>query len=207
VSGAEVLVTQAIDRLGMSWFDSKNGAAPSRLLLGRFERRAWLAGQRLVPENDLHTVQIGIDPDRAELADLVLEVEEHISDELVLGERLLIEDTDIREAQRVLYGPKPKSGRLEIGVGLPTLGRGVKRSVHLHHRDGTLLDEWPSFNLVESMTMTMTVNGSEQRPIAIGEKRGPQDFVELLGAVERARSQYATLRREGSHNRFFEDLD
>lgn len=207
VGDAEVLVTGAIDLLGMSWFDSKRGAAPSGLLLGRFERRAWLAGQRLVPENDLYTIQIGIDPDRAELADLEVEVEEHIGDELVLGERLLIEDTDIREAQHVLYGPKPTTGRLEIGVALPTLGRGVKRSVHLHHRDGTLLDEWLSFNLAEKITMTMTVNGSEQRPITIGEERGPQDLVELLGAVERARSQYAALRREGSHNRIFDDLD
>jgi hypothetical protein len=207
VGDAEIPVTAAIDLLGMSWFDSKHGAAPSGLLLGRFERRAWLAGQRLVPENDLYTVQIGIDPDLAELADLEIEVEEHIGDELVLGERLLIEDTDIREAQRVLYGPKPTTGRLEIGVALPTLGRGVKRSVHLYHRDGTLLDEWLSFNLVERMTMTMTVNGGEQPPITIGERRGPQDLVELLGAVERARSQYAALRRDGSHNRIFEDIE
>jgi hypothetical protein len=82
----------------------------------------------------------------------------------------------------------------------------MRRSARLNHRDGTLLDEWRSFNIVESISITMTVNGSEQPPIEIGERRPPQDLVGLLGAVERVRSQYATLRREGAHNRIFDDL-
>lgn len=205
--GEAELYSPAIDLLGMSWFDEKNGDPPSGLLLGRLERRAWLASQRLIPEDDLYKVEIGLEPDRAELADLEIEVEEEVDDELVFAERLLIEDTDIREAQRHLYGPKPTQGRLEVGIALPTLGRHVKRAVRLHHRDGMLLDEWQSFNIVESVSITMTVNGAEQAPIKTGEKRGPQDLVELLGAVERVRSQYATLRREGTHNRIFEDLN
>jgi hypothetical protein len=117
--GEAELFSPAIDLLGMSWFDEKNGDPPSGLLLGRFERRAWLASQRLIPDEDLYMVEIGLEPDRAELADLEIEVEEEVDEELVFAERLLIEDTDIREAERHLYGPKPAEGRLEIGVGLP----------------------------------------------------------------------------------------
>ena len=105
-----------------------------------------------------------------------------------------------------MYGPKPAAGRLEIGLALPTLGRGMKRAVRLSHRDGALLDEWRSFNIVESISITMTVNGSEQRPIELGERRSSQDLAGLLGAVERVRRQYATLRREGAHNRVFDDV-
>lgn len=48
----------AVDALGMSWFEEKNGPPPSGLLLGRFERRAWLVSQRLEPEHDLYRVEI-----------------------------------------------------------------------------------------------------------------------------------------------------
>ena len=201
------LFSPAIDLLGLSWFDEKSGDDPSGLLLGRFERRAWLVSQRLVPEHDLYSVQIGIEPDRADPADLEIEVEEQADDELVFAEHLRLEDTDIREALGVLYGPPPTTGRLEIGVALPTLGRAMKRSVRLHHRDGMLLDGWRSFNIVESISINLVVNGSEQRPVMIGERRQRQQLVALLGAVERVRSQYATLRREGTHNRIFNALD
>jgi len=206
VIGDEQIVATAIDLLGMSWFENKQGEDPSGLLFGRFERRAWLLSQRLVPEHDLYTVQIGIERDRADLADLEIEVAEQADEELVFAEHLRLEDTDIREALQVLYGPRPTTGRLETGVALPTLGRGMKRSVRLNHRDGMLLDEWQSFNIVESISVNLIVNGSEQPPITIGGRRNPQELVALLGAVERVRSQYATLRREGTHNRIFDDL-
>jgi hypothetical protein len=195
------LFSPAIDLLGMSWFDEKPGADPSGLLLGRFERCAWLASQRLVPEHDLYTVQIGIEPDRCDLADLEIEVEEQIDEDLVIAEHLRLEDTDIRETLRVLYGPQPTTGRLEIGVALPTLGRGVKRSVRLYHRDGMMLDAWQSFNIVESISINMIVDGSEQRPITIGERRGPQELVGLLGAVERVHSQSYGERRTPTMSR------
>ncbi len=118
VDGADVIAT-AVDLLGMSWFDAKRGPAPAGLLLGRFERTAWLLSQRLDIEHDLYNVQIGIEKDRVDLADLEIEVEERVDEELVFAEHLRLEDTDIREAVRVLYGPPPASGKLEIGIGLP----------------------------------------------------------------------------------------
>ena len=204
--GGEAISMPAVDLLGFSWFPDKKGEPPSGLLLGRFERRAWLVSQKLVPEDDLYTVEIGIEPDRTELADLEIEVEEQADEELVFAEHLRLEDVDIRTAEQVLYGARPAEGRLETGIALPTLGRRMKRLVRLTHRDGTLLDEWRSFNIVESVSFTLVVDGAEQPPVTTGDTRDAQDVVELLGAVERVRSQYATMRREGTANRVFEDL-
>jgi hypothetical protein len=203
--GDTQLFGPALDLLGMSWFEDKKGSAPSGLMLGRFERRAWLASQKLEPESDLYRVEVGLEPDRTELMDLELEVEEEVDGELVFAEHLRLEDTALEEVESVLYGPPSSEGRLEIGVALPTLGRGVRRSVRLTHRDGALLDSWRSFNIVESISVNLTVNGAEQPAIKIGEERDRQDLVELLGAVERVQKQYSDIRRGGARNRLFDD--
>jgi hypothetical protein len=201
-----LLFNPAPDALGFSWFKDKRGPLPSGLLLGRFERRAWLAGQRLDPENDLYRVTIGIDPSRAELADLAIELEEAVGEELVLAEHLRLEDTALAEVEKVFYGPPREGGRLEVGVDLPTLGRGIRRAVRLTHRDGTLLDAWERFSIVESVSISVGIFGdSSATTTTTGETRGRQDLVELLGAVERIKSQYAWLRREGAHNRLFDN--
>lgn len=202
----ETHFSPAIDLLGMSWFEEKKGETPGGLLLGRFERRAWLASQKLDRDNDLYRVEIGIEPGRVELIDLEIEVEEQVDGELVFGEHLRLEDTDLREPEAALYGPQPEHGRLEVGVALPTLGRHVKRLVRLTHRDGELLDEWRSFNIVESISITPTYNGATQRTQTIGERRDAQDLVSLLGAAERVRSQYGQMRKSGVANRLFEDM-
>ena len=195
----------AINMLGMSWFKEKKGPPPSGLLVGRFERRAWLAGQKLDPENELFAVEIGLEPERAELADLELEVQERVGDELVFAEHLRLEDTDLGEVLPALYAPVSDDKKRQVVVHLPTLGRGIVRSVRLTHRDGVLLDERNSMNLAETISFTLTVNGAEQPPVTIGETRGRQDLVGLLGGVERVRRQYADLRRRGTRNRLFED--
>ena len=194
-----------LDLLGMSWLSESKNAPPSGLLVGRFERRAWLATQELDRNDDLYKVEIGIEPSRAELIDLEIEVEEYVGDELVFGEHLRLEDTDLGAAQKALYEPSPaQSGRLEVGVKLPTLGRHVRRSVRLTHRDGELLDEWLSFHIVESISITPTFDGAVQPTITVGERRGRMDLVALLGAVQRIKSQYANMRRGGVANRVFE---
>lgn len=198
------LFSPAITALGMSWFEEKKGPPPSGLLVGRFERRAWLISQMLEREHDLYRVQISLDPGRVDVMDLEVEVEEKIGDELVFAEHLRLEDTDLHEVQAAVYGRTMTEGPLTIGVALPTLGRGIKRSVRLTHRDGQLLDEWPSFNIVEAISINLTFDGAEQAPINIGETRDQQDLVELFGAVERVRKQYADLRRGGVRNRIFQ---
>jgi hypothetical protein len=198
----------ALDLLGMSWFEHGTSPAPSGLLVGRFERRAWLAGQHLHPESDLYEVRIGLEPDRMDVADLELEVEDRVDGELVLSERLRLEDTDLPESDDLLRPPpgqERRASRSVLQIMLPTLGRQVRRVVRLHTRDGELLDEWPAFNIVESIGLTMTVDGT-RRPITwIGGKRTGVDLVERLGSVERVRKQYENLRRQGLSRRLFDD--
>lgn len=203
IEGTKVF-SPAIDTLGMSWFEEKKGPPPSGLVIGKFEPRAWLISQMLEREHDLYKVEIGFDPERVEIMDLEVEVEENIGEELVFAEHLRLEDTDLREVQAKVYGQNAAKRSLVIGVALPTLGRGVKRSVRLTHRDGQLLDEWQSFNIVETISINLTFDGAEQAPKTIGETRKQQDLVELLGAVERVRKQYADLRRGGARNRIFQ---
>lgn len=185
----------AVSLLALSWFEGMNGEEPSGLLVGRFERRAWLARQKLRPEDELYDVVLGLEPDRIELADLELEVEERVNDELVIAERLRLEDVDNRESH---------DGAL-VSVSLPTLGRQVKRAVRLHDREGRLLDAWEPFNIVEKIGMTMSVNGHEQPTTWTGDLRDAPDLVELLGATERVRAQYSALRQGGLAERLFDD--
>jgi hypothetical protein len=196
----------SLDLLGMSWFENQTGDRPSGLLVGRFERTAWLLSQKLDNENDLYVVNLGIEPERADPADLELAVKEKVAGEVVFAEHLRLEDTDLRGILEKLLASQPTSGKVVVTVGLPTLGRRVKRSVTLFHRDLGLLDEWESFNIVEAISISMDVGGGPQRPITIGEKRSAQDMVALLGAVERVRSQYANLRRQGANNRIFNNM-
>ncbi len=154
-----------VSLLGIGWFEGNTSAAPSGLLVGRFERRAWLNGQHLRPDEDIYDVQIGLEPDRVELADLELDVEERVGEETVVSERLRLEDVDLRDVEDALHAEKPsRTGRPAVTVALPTLGRRTKRTVRLHHRDGSMLDDWPPFHLVESIGMTMEVNGAASRP-------------------------------------------
>jgi len=192
----------AVNFLGMRWFE--NEEPPSGFFFGRFERRAWLASQKLRPEDDLYQVEVGLEPDRIDLADLELDVEEWLGENLIFGEHLRLEDTDLREVLPVLYDP-PQDKELELGVSLPTLGRGMRRVVRLVSRNGALLDEWEAFNLVESVSFTVTINGGQGQGSTVGEKRPKQNLSELLGAVERVQSQYATLRQTGAQNRIFVD--
>lgn len=185
--GEQTFFSPMVSLLGIGWFEGNTSAAPSGLLVGRFERRAWLNGQHLRPDEDIYDVQIGLEPDRVELADLELDVEERVGEETVVSERLRLEDVDLRDVEDALHAEKPsRTGRPAVTVALPTLGRRTKRTVRLHHRDGSMLDDWPPFHLVESIGMTMEVNGARQPTVWSGERREAPDVVELLGAVSRS---------------------
>jgi hypothetical protein len=196
----------ALDLLGMTWFDNQNGERPAGLLVGSFERNAWLLSQKLDNEHDLYVVNVGIQPERTDPADLEITVKEQVAGEVVLAEHLRLEDTDLRGILDELLTPQSDSSRAVISVGLPTLGRRIRRSVMLFHRDHGLLDEWESFNIVEAISISLDVGGGPESPITTGEKRPAQDLVALLGAVERVRSQYASLRQEGANNRIFSNM-
>ena len=97
------------------------------LFVGRLERRAWLLDHRLIKDDHAFQITIGLDPERTELADLELVVEERVDDETVWSERLRLEDFDLTES---LDTPR-------VDLTLPSIGwGGVRRLARLHHRDG-----------------------------------------------------------------------
>jgi hypothetical protein len=200
------IFSPAINLLGIAWFGIKTGPPPLGLLLARMERQAWLAGQTLRPEDALYEVRIGLEPGRVDPADLEIEIEERANDELVWAERLRMEDVDLREVHRQLSREvePTQPGRPVICLNLPTLGRKIKRVVRLHHRDGGILDEWQSFNIVESIGLTLEVDGARQPTRWSGDTRGPPDLAETLGAVARVRQQFVELRRGGLSARLFD---
>lgn len=185
----------ALTLLGIGWFDGMSGPGATGLLVGRMERRAWLGGQRLDAVGHLYELMIHLEPERAELAELELDIEEWVGEEVVVAERLRLEDLDLRDVE-----DQPR-----ITVQLPTLGRKVKRAVRLYHRDGEMLDEWQPFNIVEAIGLTLTVDGAEQPTTWIGDRREGPELVELLGAAERVRAQFAEMRRGGLVQRLIDD--
>jgi hypothetical protein len=196
----------ALDLLGIGWFENRTSAQPNGLLFGRFERVAWLLNGRLHHDHDLYAIGVGMDLQRVDPADLEISIEEEVAGELVFSEHLRLEDTDLTGLISELLAPAPVPGRKVMSVALPTLGRGIRRTVRLFHRDQGLLDRWDSFNLVERISLSLDVGGGPQPPTVIGETRSPQDIVAFLGAVERVRQQYVDLRKEGTKNRIFDSI-
>lgn len=194
VDGSQVY-SPALTLLGIGWFDGRTGPEATGLLVGRMERRAWLGGQHLDVAGHLYEVMIHLEPERAELAELELDIEERVGEEVVVAERLRLEDLDLRDVE-----DQPR-----ITVRLPTLGRKVKRAVRLYHRGGEMLDEWQPFNIVEAIGLTLTVDGSQQPTSWIGDRRDAPELVELLGAAERVRAQFAEMRRGGLVQRLIDD--
>lgn len=194
VDGSQIY-SPALSLLGIGWFDDRTGPEATGLLVGRMERRAWLGGQHLDLEGHLYEVMVHLEPERAELAELELDIEERYGEETVFAERLRLEDLDLRDVE-----DQPR-----ITLRLPTLGRRVKRAVRLYHRDGEMLDEWQPFNLVESIGLTLTVDGAQQPTTWIGDRSAAPELVELLGAAERVRAQFAEMRRGGLVQRLIDE--
>lgn len=171
-------------------------SAPPGVFLGRLSRRAWLARVAYRREEELLHVWLRLESKRADPHELELEVEEHIEGDLADCRRLRL--ADLRLPARV-------QGRL--GVRLPTLGRGIERTVRLYHRDGELLDELVAFNLVERMEGRLTANGSATATVVAGETRPPADVGERLDDIRRVEEQYRSWLGRGAQRRLVAGRD
>ena len=171
-------------------------SAPPGVFLGRLSRRAWLAHVAYRREEELLHVWLRLESRRADPHELELEVQEHIEGDLADSRRLRL--ADLRLPARV-------QGRLSLQ--LPTLGRGIERTVRLYHRDGELLDELVAFNLVERIEGRLTANGSTTATIVAGETRPPADVGERLDDLRRVEEQYRSWLGRGAQRRLIAGRD
>jgi hypothetical protein len=162
------------------------------LFVGRVSRTAWINSVRFAKDKDEFTVGIWLEPKRADLHGLVLEVREYVQGELAFAARIPLAD---------LYIPARARGKLWIS--LPTLGPELQRSVSLYDRDGTLLDHYERFALVEKIHFTLKVNGGETT-FVVGDQRAPTLIEERLRAFDRIEVQYRELLRSGMRRRVVE---
>ena len=166
---------------------------PFGLFVGRLERRAWLTdltGDG--PAFEALHVYIGWDPDRLDLTDLVVDLEQFIDGALVNQLRVPLEDTAISNGVR-------RAGACV--TSLPTFGRGTASRVSLTTRDGALLDRIGPHPLVESAQIAMTTNGQEQAPIVIGSRGPPPGLEERAVRQEQVAQQVASLASLGAEGR------
>jgi hypothetical protein len=128
--------------------------------------------------------------------ELELELQEHVDGELVDSRRIRFADIGL-----------PARVRGRLGLMLPTLGRGLQRTITLYHRDGEVLDRIAGLRLVERMEMSFTVNGSTMPTMVIGDKRPPPTVEERLSDLRRVEEQYAWWFSRGTRRRLVSGPD
>jgi hypothetical protein len=168
------------------WVDPKL-ATTKGLLIGRAERRAWIRDARGTKGYKRYIAEVGWDPARIDISSLVLSHTEYLNRDVVLANRLALEDIDSRE----IASPGA------IAIEVPTLGRSVSHELHLHTVEGELLDRNGPYHLVERIEMRPEINGAKLKPIVIGDagpaaglqarlERRQEIEVELAKALESA---------------------
>ncbi len=161
------------------------------VLLARLERRAWINWLRASTNMETLECNIGLEPARIDVADLVLSIEEWVSGEIVHSQQIKLEALPSVDAMR---------GKPHITVPVPTLGSQIQRLVRLYDRNGSLLDTTKLFWIVESIKMNLRVTTGDkvsEHVTMVGENRTLPSLVERADAIERVRAAYATLFTAG----------
>ncbi|HST55403.1 MAG TPA: hypothetical protein VLJ42_05855 [Solirubrobacteraceae bacterium] len=171
--------------VGIDWLGSSDFVPPPRLVVGRVESRAWIAGVKPDYDKDELTISIAwdekiIDPLgcsivlRTEYDGLPLLVRQHrISDLPSL-------DNAPREPREVSWRERTLNVRLARGP------RRTDWGLKLLSNSGELLDERPVATRVEQIRMTMHIDGSStpSSVIEIGDKKPPPSEMERDEAVQ-----------------------
>jgi len=174
--------------------ETQSVPTPAGLLVGRLERRAWITSSHGGENLETFDVHLGLDPDRVDIADLELEYEERLDDEVVLNQRVRLEEvaiSDVRAAPNVT-------------VRLPTMGTKVAHAVRLRDRDGALLDMTDPHYLLENIHLTIA-GGGRENTVVIGEQRPQPTLVERAERVHEVIEEYRRWFDAGIDGKVFED--
>jgi hypothetical protein len=169
---------------------------PFGLLVARLERRAWLGETRGDGKFDRLHVGLRWEPERVDLADLALELEQQIDGEVVSRARFPLEDlADIDQARSLGA----------CSVPLPTIGRGVAFEVSLTTRDHELLDRMGPYPLVEQVSFTISADGSPGQTFSVGDAQDVPLLPDRLGRMQQVDQELADLLQQGAESRILDD--
>jgi hypothetical protein len=173
--------------------DAESVPSPAGLFVGRLQRRAWLIEVRGGDELETFEVHVGLDPERVDIADLEIEYEETLRSDVVLNQRVRLEDVDLASVR----------GAPAVRVDLPTMGTKVAHAVRLHDRDGVLLDMTDPHYLVESIGITLVAGGHESE-IVVGKRRPTPTLVERAERVDHVIEQFRAWFERGLDGKVFD---
>ncbi len=126
---------------------------------------------------------------------LVVELTEGDGGELFDSRRLALSDVRL-----------PAKAKTRLSLRLPTLGRGIERSVRLYDRAGELLDFRDPFNFVESIHISLNVRGSPvTSEVVVGDRQDPPQLPERLQALRDAEAAWERWRATGLRYRVVRD--
>ena len=172
---------------------------PEGLLVGRLERRAWFDDVKGDGEFNLYELHVGLEPERVDIADLEVELEEWTdSGDLANSRRLLLGDLDI--GSRV--------GQRRVVVALPTLGRGLAHEARLYDRDGVLLDRTQRAKLVERVIATgrfSTDSGATATQTFVAGEVLTPTVQQRLDRLDELEESYRALLEKGVEARVVRD--
>jgi len=129
------------------------------------------------------------------MADLELTHLEYLRDEVVSSTRIRIEDLDTSEVE--------EAGK--AAISLPTLGRSVAHELLLQTLDGELLDKSGPYGIVESVHMTLVVNGHEQPPVVSGVTDPPPELDHRLARADELTATIEGVIQNGAQARVIAD--
>lgn len=164
------------------------------IFFGRLQRRAWMPDVTYEAENELLNIRLRLD--QADPYELELEIREYVGDDLADSRRLRLADI-----------PLPARAHRRFGLRVPTLGRGIQRTVSLYGRGGELLDELVRFNILERIHLSFGVEGAREHTTTIGDKRPAPTAFERLSDLKRVEESYEWWLAKGAKRRIISGID
>ena len=165
------------------------------LLVGRATRQAWIRETRGEKTFEHFNVDLAWDPELIALADLELIHEQYVEDDLASSVGVRLEDFDLGAVER----------KGQCRVSLMSLGRGVRHGLILRTIDGELLDRSGPYPLIERVTLGMTTDGKEQRPVVLGETRPPESIEDRSNRARAIEADMKQVLQLGAQARIIAD--